>query len=122
MIRKPRGLPPVRPLSEQCRECGQSGGGGDEPLSGEGGEIVLNVDGRCHEPCSNLPNRFAEEPGHHTADLDFSVVEGDLDAACATIEAATGAIDALNPTDDEPKHIGYRAPLGRRRGLKLDRD
>ena len=34
------------------------------PLSGEGGEIVLNADGRCHEPRSDLPNGFAEEPGH----------------------------------------------------------
>ena len=50
--------------SEQRRERGQSGGGGDEPLSGEGGEIVLNADGRCHEPRSDLPNGFAEEPRH----------------------------------------------------------
>ena len=50
--------------SEQRRERGQSGGGGDEPLSGEGGEIVLNADGRRHEPRSDLPNGFAEEPGH----------------------------------------------------------
>ena len=61
---------------------------------------------------------------YYSADLDFSVVEGDLEAAYATIEAAltavTGAIDTLNLTDDEPKRIGYQGPLGRHRTLKLD--
>ena len=51
-------------------------------------------------------------------------MEGDLESAYATIEAAlasvTGTIDALRLTDDEPKRIGYRGPLGRRRYLKLD--
>ena len=64
------------------------------------------------------------EDYRYSADLDFSMVEGDLSAACTTIEAAlaavTGAIDALNLTDDEPKRIGYRGPLGRQRYLKLD--
>ena len=50
------------------------------------------------------------EDYRYSADLDFSVVEGDLEAAYATIEAAltavTGAIDTLNLTDDEPKRIG----------------
>ena len=64
------------------------------------------------------------EDYRYSADLDFSVVEGNLDAAYTTIEAAlaavTGAIDMLNLTDDEPKRIGYRGPLGRQRYLKLD--
>ena len=64
------------------------------------------------------------EDYRYSADLDFSMVEGDLEAAYATIEAAltavTGAIDALNLTDDEPKRIGYQGPLGRHRSLKLD--
>ena len=64
------------------------------------------------------------EDYRYSADLDFSVVEGDLDAAYVTIEAAlaavTGAVDALNLTDDEPKRIGYQGPLGRQRHLKLD--
>ena len=64
------------------------------------------------------------EDYRYSADLDFSVVEGDLDAAYTIIEAAlaavTGAIDMLNLTDDEPKRIGYRGPLGRHRTLKLD--
>lgn len=64
------------------------------------------------------------EDYRYSADLDFSIVEGDLDAAYTTIEAAlaavTGAIDMLNLTDDEPKRIRYRGPLGRRRYLKLD--
>ena len=55
----------------------------------------------------------------HSANLDFSVVEGDLEAACATIEAAleavTGAIDALELTDDDPRGIGHQGPLGRPR-------
>ena len=50
------------------------------------------------------------EDYRYSADLDFSVVEGDLDAAYVTIEAAlaavTGAVDALNLTDDEPKRMG----------------
>ena len=65
---------------------------------------------------------FAEY--RYSADLDFSVVGGDLESAYATIEVAlasvTGAIDALRLTDDEPKRIGYRGPLGRQRYLKLD--
>ena len=64
------------------------------------------------------------EDYRYSADLDFSVVEGDLDAAYATIEAAlaavTGAIDMVNLTDDAPKRIRYRGPLGRQRYLKLD--
>ena len=60
----------------------------------------------------------------YSADLDFSVVEGDLDAAYGTIEAAlaaaTGAVDALTLTDDEPRRIAYQGPLGRQRYLKLD--
>ena len=64
------------------------------------------------------------EDHRYSADLDFSVVEGNLDAAYTTIEAAlaavTGAIDMLNLTDYEPKRIGYRGPLGRQRYLKLD--
>ena len=64
------------------------------------------------------------EDYRYSADLDFSVVEGDLEAAYATIEAAlaavTGAVDALSLTDDEPKRIGYQGPLRRQRYLKLD--
>ena len=64
------------------------------------------------------------EDNRYSADLDFSVVEGDLEAAYATIEAAlaaaTGATDALSLTDDEPRRIGYQGPLGRPRYLKLD--
>lgn len=60
----------------------------------------------------------------YSADLDFSMVEGDRAAAYATIEAAfaevTGAVESLTLTDDEPRRIGYRAPLGRQRHLKLD--
>jgi predicted nucleotidyltransferase component of viral defense system len=64
------------------------------------------------------------EDYRYSADLDFSVVEDDLEAAYATIETAltavTGAVDALSLTDDEPKRISYRGPLGRQRYLKLD--
>ena len=64
------------------------------------------------------------EDYRYSADLDFSVVEGDLEAAYATIEAAltaaTGAIDALSLTNDEPRRIGYQGPLGRPRYLRLD--
>ena len=60
----------------------------------------------------------------YSADLDFSVVEGGLEAAYATIEAAlaavAGAIEAVNLTDDEPRRIAYQGPLGRQRYLKLD--
>ena len=42
------------------------------------------------------------EDDRYSADLDFSVVDGGLDAAYTIIEAAfaavTGAIDVLNPT------------------------
>ena len=64
------------------------------------------------------------EDYRYSADLDFSVVDGDLDAAYTIIEAAftavTGAIDVLNLTHDEPRRIEYRGPLGRQRYLKLD--
>ena len=64
------------------------------------------------------------EDYRYSADLDFSVVEGGIEAAYATIEAAlgtvVGAVDALNLTDHEPKRIAYRGPLGRHRHLKLD--
>jgi hypothetical protein len=64
------------------------------------------------------------EDYRYSADLDFSVVEGDLEAAYTTIEAAltavTGAVEALHLTDDEPKRIAYQGPLGRQRYLKLD--
>ena len=61
----------------------------------------------CFDDCRN------------SANLDFSVAEGDLEAAGATIEAAleavTGAIDALELTDDDPRRIGHQGPLGRPR-------
>jgi len=64
------------------------------------------------------------EDYRYSADLDFSVVDGGLEAAYATIEAAltavTGAVEALQLTDDEPKRIAYQGPLGRQRTLKLD--
>ena len=64
------------------------------------------------------------EDYRYSADLDFSVVEGDLQAAYAAIGAAlaamTGAIDVLSLTNDEPKRIRYQGPLGRERYLKLD--
>jgi uncharacterized protein len=64
------------------------------------------------------------EDYRYSADLDFSVVEDDLEAAYATIETAlravTGAVEALSLTDDEPKRITYQGPLGRQRYLKLD--
>ena len=57
------------------------------------------------------------EDYRYSADLDFSVVKGDLEAAYATIEEAlavvTAAVDTLNLTDDEPKRIAYQGPLGR---------
>lgn len=60
----------------------------------------------------------------YSADLDFSVVEGDIEGAYATIAAAltrvAGAIDSLHLTDHEPKRITYRGPLGRQRHLKVD--
>ena len=49
--------------SKQRRERGQSGGGGDEPLSGEGGEIVLNADGRCHERAGIFRTASQKSPG-----------------------------------------------------------
>lgn len=64
------------------------------------------------------------EDYRYSADLDFSVVDGDLESAYATIEEAfavvTGAVDALTLTHDEPKRIRYQGPLGRPRYLKLD--
>lgn len=64
------------------------------------------------------------EDYRYSADLDFSVVEGGLEAAYATIEAVltavTGAIEAVNLTDDEPRRIAYQGPLGRQRYLKVD--
>ena len=64
------------------------------------------------------------EDFRYSADLDFSVVEGDIEGAYATIATAltqvVGAVDALNLTDHEPKRIAYRGPLGRQRYLKLD--
>ena len=60
----------------------------------------------------------------YSADLDFSVVKGDLAAAYGTIEASlaavTGAVESLTLTEEEPRRIGYRGPLGRQRYLKLD--
>lgn len=64
------------------------------------------------------------EEYRYSADLDFSVIEDDIEGAYATIEAAlvlvTGAVEGLNLTGDEPKRIAYRGPLGRQRYLKLD--
>ncbi len=64
------------------------------------------------------------EDYRYSADLDFSVVENDVEGAYATIEAAltqvTGAVEDLNLTGDEPKRIAYQGPLGRQRYLKLD--
>ena len=55
----------------------------------------------------------------YSADLDFSVVKGDLAAAYETIEAAfarvTGAVKSLTLTEEEPRRIGYRGPLVRSR-------
>lgn len=60
----------------------------------------------------------------YSADLDFSMVKGDLAAAYRTLEAAlagvTGAVTSLKLTEEEPRRIGYRGPLGRQRYLKLD--
>ncbi|MDE0177404.1 MAG: nucleotidyl transferase AbiEii/AbiGii toxin family protein [Gammaproteobacteria bacterium] len=60
----------------------------------------------------------------YSADLDFSVVKGDLAGAYGTIQAAfsavTGAVESLTLTQGEPRRIGYRGPLGRQRYLKLD--
>ena len=64
------------------------------------------------------------EDYRYSADLDFSVIEGDLAAAYGAIEAAfatvTGAVEALTLTSEAPRRIGYRGPLGRQRYLKLD--
>ena len=64
------------------------------------------------------------EDYRYSADLDFSVVDGDLDGAYATIDTAlatvSGAIDALRLTDGEARRIEYQGPLGRLRYLKLD--
>ena len=64
------------------------------------------------------------EDYRYSADLDFSVIEGDIEGAYATIARAlmqvVGAVDALHLTDHEPKRIAYRGPLGRQRHLKLD--
>ena len=64
------------------------------------------------------------EDYRYSADLDFSVVEGDLNAAYKTVEAAlaavSGAVDALALTDEEPRRITYKGPLSRQRDLKLD--
>ena len=64
------------------------------------------------------------EDYRYSADLDFSVVEGDLNAAYKTVEAAlaavSGAVDALALTDEEPRRITYKGPLNRQRDLKLD--
>ena len=60
----------------------------------------------------------------YSADLDFSLVEGNVDTAYATIQSALstviGAVDALDLSNHEPKRITYRGPLGRERFLKLD--
>ena len=68
------------------------------------------------------------EDYRYSADLDFSTTQGDLGTAYAIIEAALevaleavpGAVDALSLTDDDPRRIAYRGPLGRERFLKLD--
>ena len=64
------------------------------------------------------------EDYRYSADLDFSVVEGGLEAAYAAIEAAlaaaTGVVGALSLTSEEPKRIRYQGPLGRERHLKVD--
>ncbi len=68
------------------------------------------------------------EDYRYSADLDFSVTQGDLGTAYAIIEAALeatleavpGAVDALSLTDEEPRRIAYKGPLGRERFLKLD--
>ena len=57
------------------------------------------------------------EDYRYSADLDFSVVEGDLNAAYKTVEAAlaavSGAVDALALTDEEPRRITYKGPLSK---------
>ena len=60
----------------------------------------------------------------YSADLDFSLVAGDIDHAYGVItdalNAVTGAIELLELTEDNPPKIAYQGPLGRQRTLKLD--
>ena len=47
----------------------------------------------------------------YSADLDFSVIEGDIEGAYATIATAltqvVGAVDVLHLTDHEPKQVPH---------------
>ncbi len=60
----------------------------------------------------------------YSADLDFSLSEGDIAGGYATIEDAfslvTGAVDELKLTGEEPKRIAYQGPMSGQRSLKLD--
>lgn len=64
------------------------------------------------------------EDYRYSADLDFSVTGASLEAALAAISrslgSATGVIEGLRLTDDQPPRIAYLGPLGRERKLKLD--
>ena len=57
------------------------------------------------------------EDYRYSADLDFSVVDGDLDGAYATIDTAlatvSGAIDALRLTDGEARYAASSAATPR---------
>ena len=52
----------------------QFGGGSNKTLSGEGGEVVLNGEGRCDQPRSYLSDGGAEEPGHQVKVIGQKVV------------------------------------------------
>lgn len=60
----------------------------------------------------------------YSADLDFSVVDNDIESAYATIETAlvrvSGAVEGLSLTGEGRKRIAYQGPLGRHRSVKLD--
>ena len=60
----------------------------------------------------------------YSADLDFSLVAGNIEEAYETIGSTlvkvVGSIEAIQLTDSEPRSISYRGPLGRSRTLKLD--
>ena len=59
---------------EPFRKPSQFGGGGDKSQPGKDGEIVLNGDGRRHQPLSYLARGVAEWTGHQVKVIGQKVV------------------------------------------------
>lgn len=74
MLRWPGESWRIRDKSELLRKPSQFGRSGDESQSGKDGEIVLNRDGRRHQPSSYLADGVAERAWHQVKVINQKIV------------------------------------------------